>query len=229
MKNILLFFAILPFFSFSQNLTNAMSISGGAEYHDANTHAWNTQLTYNRRFQKSSRFWSEFGLNYSILEYKGDSGIKLDTTPPYPSPSLVGIATPDGYVRIHSSHYARTSALRMNIGINYTIIDKEKFRVSTGLNVLNQLLLREREHGQRIWVPGYVEDSLDVIYSQYSSEETLTNTSEAVTILLQPHVDVAVSITDKLWFTSRIAYYWEVLPYLMHSRAQLNLGLRFEW
>ncbi|MCJ8292672.1 MAG: hypothetical protein HRT58_22485 [Crocinitomicaceae bacterium] len=226
MKSTLLFFAIFPFLSFSQNLTNAISISGGAEYHDANTHAWNTQLTYNRRFQKPSRFWSELGLNYSILEYKGDSGIKLDTTPPN---LAMGTISSNGYSSRQSVYYSKTSAFRISFGINYNLIDKEKFRLSTGLNVVNQLMLRQMEHVQFVLFPTFEGDTLDVIYSSYHSRRTFKTASNAITILLQPHVDMAVSITDKLWFTSRIAYYWQVVPTLRHSRAQLNLGVRFEW
>jgi len=43
----------------------------------------------------------------------------------------------------------------------------------------------------------------------------------------QAHADGAIPITKKLWFTSRIAYYWKVLTNLRHSCTQLHLGHRF--
>ena len=226
MKIALLLFTIFPFLSSAQNLANAISVSVGAEYHNLNTHAWDAEVTYNRRFGKSNRFWSEFGVNYSILEYKGDSGITLDTN--NNQPAFGSIYYPS-YIRREAIHYSRTSALRLQAGINYTLIDEEKFRLSTGLNFVNQLLMRQREHGQRVYIPTEGADTLSVVYYNYFSEQNFASTANAITVILQPHVDVAIQLTDKLWFTSRIAYYWKVLPTVRHSRAQLNLGVRYEW
>ena len=227
MKALLVLLMISPAFCFAQILSNAVSISGGAEYHDSKTHAWDIDVAYHRQFHKSTRFWSEFGLNYSILEYKGDSGIKLDTDPN--SQIALGLVYYPGYIKRESIHYSKTSALRIQAGVNYTILGTEKIKLSAGLNIVNQLMLRQREHGQNVFVPYNTFDTLEMIDIHYYSEQNLSTAKNAITIHFQPHLDMSLRISDKLWFTSRLAYYWRVLPNLEHSRAQLNLGLRFEW
>ena len=73
MKKAFLILSFCPFFVFSQEGNNALSVLGGIEYHNSKTYAWDVELNYNHQFQKLPKWSSEFGLNFlnlmKILRY----------------------------------------------------------------------------------------------------------------------------------------------------------------
>ena len=228
MKKAFLILSFCPFFVFSQEGNNALSVLGGIEYHNSKTYAWDVELNYNHQFQKLPKWSSEFGLNFSILEFNEDSQILLDTNYYYGTPH--GSIVYAGYGQRETVIYSRTSSFRIQAGVNHRILDKENLNFSVGLNVVNAILLRYKEQGQRVFVPeGYYSDSLDVIRNSYSKETNLAGASNAITIQIQPHVDLSVKLTEKLWFTSRLAYYGQLLSSIEHSRGQLIMGVRYRW
>ena len=220
MKNLIIHFAAFPIFSFSQDINSALNLSGGAEYHDAKKHAWNVELSYQDRIARSKRFWSEFGINYSVLEYKGDSNDKLDTLNLGPQLALGAIYGP-GYSRSQKAHYSRSTSLRFQVGANFTILDKKKLNLSIGTNIVSQFLLNHQEHGQNVYVPIY--DTLYFIDVHYSIEER----SLAMDVHIQPHLDVSYLLSNNFWINARVSCYDKLFKRQKFLPTQVNLGLRY--
>ena len=228
MKHILIVIFLLPSLAFSQHANNAFSIMGGGEYQDAHTHAWDIEFNYNRRLLPAPKWSAELGLNYSILEYKGNSERVLDHSFDH---QLFGPNGGPYHILKQSAHYSKTTAVRVQIGLNYRIFDKANWNLSAGLHFVNEIQLYTYEHGQQVLVPlpAYA-DTLEVLDTHYSKERHPFRTGEnAITIQLQPHLDLSTKLTTHLWFTSRAGYYARLGSTLKHSRAQLLVGLRYEW
>ncbi|NVK65046.1 MAG: hypothetical protein HWE22_10695 [Flavobacteriales bacterium] len=220
MKYLIFFLAISPYFTTAQDLQSAFNLSGGAELHESQTHAWNVELSYQNRISNTKRFWTEFGVNYSIREYKGDSDYKLDTSTLGSQVSYGPIDYPE-YTRFQSTHYSRSTFLRFQAGVNFTIVDQEKFKVSAGVNLVSQLLLNHKEHGQRVYIP--FSDTLAAIDLHYYVDSS----TKEVTLAVQPHLNASYLLLDDLWLTARVSSYDKLFDRENVLRAQMNLGLRY--
>jgi len=229
MKNLIILFVAFPFFSFSQDIKSALTLSGGAEYQKAHSHAWNVELSYQNRMGNSKRFWSEFGVNYSVLEYNGDSQNRLDTT-------NISLATTYAQVnyfgsfRRESVHYSRSSFLRFQAGTNFTILDQEKLHLTAGVNLVSQIEINHWEHGQRLYLPMITPegDTLSLSDVHYSSKHLSKGGNKTVSLYVQPHIDASYLITNDLAITARLAYYRRILFYSPQDmRLQLNLGIQY--
>jgi hypothetical protein len=227
MKYSLLFILLIPAVAFSQQ-RNSISLIGGVEFLKPKTHAWNVELNFNRQFANAIRWSSELGVNFSIIEYKGDSREALLTNELY-VPAYGAVLCP-GYVENQLAHYSKETCVQFQAGINHLILNKEKFHFSVGLNFVNELQLKYKEHGQRVLTPaaGY-GDTLELVNSHYNLETSIRKSDNAINIQIQPHLDIDVRLSDKVWFTSRFAYYSTLLPTLGLGRFQLNVGISYDW
>ncbi|MFK7786634.1 MAG: hypothetical protein AB8B56_16065 [Crocinitomicaceae bacterium] len=227
----LLFFGILfPFFGLTQETVNSISLIGGGEYHDEETTSWNIELNYNRQIG-SSKFFAEFGLNYSIQEYTRDQRFPLyGECGPYQSLSLGAISIPyNGYYQSSMSHYEQIQSIRLQAGVNYRIIETEQFQLSGGVNFVNQFVTKVYDHGQYVYFSEVCADSLPTWRGTYSSDRGRNIDYDKLSILLQPHIDASIALSPKWSLTSRLSYYWRVLPRVQHSRVQLNVGVKYSW
>ncbi len=224
MKRLFLICVFCPTLLFSQEGKHLLSVMGGGEYQQAKKHAWNVELNYRHPFHNSPKWSTELGINFSILEYKGGSSITLDTNFSF---QTYGQVIYPGYVQRQQAHYSKTSALRIQAGLNYRLFETEKYHFSTGINFLNQVLIKHFEHGQRVLVPAEYGDTLSVIDYHYTSTSNMNNTNNPIVIQIQPHIDLAIKLRPRIWFTTRLAYYSQVLPRIEHSRVQLNVGVCF--
>ena len=226
MKFLILFIATTPYFSIAQNTGSALNLSGGGEYQKANSHSWNIELSYQDRIANSERFWSEFGVNFNVLEYKGDPTYRLDTINTTVNTLFLPFIVQDYFLH-EAVHYSRNSSLRFQVGANFNFIEQEKLKVSVGLNFVTQLRISHKRHGQRLYlpIPGMSGDTLDVINTAFSSTFPLNRNVNQIDLYLQPHVDLSYLIGDNLALTSRLAYYRQVLN--DDKRVQLNAGVRY--
>ena len=220
----------VPLIGLSQQEKNSISFIGGGEYQNAETTAWNIELNYSRQIN-SSRFYAEFGLNFSILEYTRDDKVQLyDDCGPFPTVALGSIPNAvNGYYHSSISQYHQIQSFRLQAGVNYHIIEKSTFTLSGGLNFVNQLVTRTYDHGQYVRRPDECADSIPTYTGTYSTRSGHNINYDKFSALIQPHVDFSVQLSPKISFTSRIAYYWQVAPRIRHSRAQLNVGLKYSW
>jgi len=227
MKSLLIVVLLCPAVVFAQN-KNSLTLLGGGEFHDTKTVGWDVELHFNRQFANALRWSSEFGVNFSSSAYTSKLQDVIPSSEPI-APSS-GVVIDPGY---HEDVYVQSSkskCIRLQAGANYTLVSKEKLRFSVGLNVVNELRCSYRENGQRILTPvfGY-GDTLEVVNTHYSLESDLKDRDNVLRFQLQPHLDLAIRLSETFWFKSRLAYYAGFLPTIESGMLQLNLGLVFQW
>ena len=162
--------SLVPIIGQSQTTKNTISLIGGAEYQNSETTGWNVEFNYKRPI-KSSRFYSEFGLNYSILEYNKMQKTNLEgVCLPYFSLSSAGIqfSPESGYYHHSEIKYSSQRAFRIQAGINYHIIENSKLTLSGGLNFVNQVIAKTYQHGEYILFPADCADSLPILRGNIS-------------------------------------------------------------
>lgn len=222
--------SLVPIIGQSQTTKNTISLIGGAEYQDTETTGWNIEFNYERSI-KSSRFYSEFGLNYSILEYNKMQKTNLEgVCGPYFSLSSAGIqfSPESGYYHRSEIKYSSQRAFRIQAGVNYHIIENSKLTISGGLNFVNQVITKTYQHGEYVIYPKDCADSLPILRGNISRSSGGIGSYD-LSMQLQPHMDFSVHFSPKFSFTSRLAYYWHVMPTPRDSRFQLNVGLQYKW
>jgi hypothetical protein len=219
MKSIF-FICCWPFLAFAQNPNRNFSLIGGVEYRELRSHAWNLEINYNRPLTKHPKWSFERGLNFSVLEYNADPTFTFDTT--FVHPTYGEIYYPNGpddifYSKTEHLDYSRICMFRLQSGLNRNFIQREKLTFSVGLNTILNLNLGERQVGRAVWVPSWPSNTYKVEYSEFNRK-----TAQAIGITIEPHVDLGIRVNEKIWFTSRLAYY-------VLDRPQLNVGCTYRW
>ena len=223
----LLLFA--PISLFAQEIKNSFGISGGFELRDTKTAAWNIQTNLNKSFQKQERWSSEYGLNFYVLEHRRhkDAPILYDSTPVF---STYGTIVYPGYLEYNDVHYSRTIGIRLQAGVNYSIVKKNNFIFSAGLNVVNDLLLDYKENGQKYLIPaaGY-GDTLPFYEYHYSIHRKTVSANNVLSLQIQPHIDCFIPLTSQLSLTTRLGYYFQLVRELQFVRPQMDAGIAYRW
>ena len=229
MKKITAAIFLAPAIGFAQESGNSFGASGGFEFQDTKTLAWNIQTNFNRTFQKNERWSTEYGANFYVLEHRHNENyaIPQDSTSTY---LAYGTIIYPGYAEFNEVHYSKTNGIRLQAGINYAIVKKKNFTFSAGLNVVNDVLLDYKEHGQRFLVPvaGY-GDTLEYRTYHYSTHRKTSAINNAVSLQIQPHIDCFIPITQKLVLTARLGYYIQMAREIQFIRPQSNLGIAYCW
>ena len=219
----------IPVIVFSQEINNDVGISGGFEFLDQKTLAWNIQTNLNRSFRKHQRWSNEYGLNCYVLEHRQqkDRAFLYDSTPVYP---VYGAIVYPGYIEYNDVHYSRTIEIRLQAGVNYNIIKKDNFTFSAGLNVVNDILLDYKENGQKYLIPAAgFGDTLPFREYHYSIHQKTATANNILSLQILPHIDCLISLTSQLSFTTRLGYYIELVRELQFVRPQANLGIAYRW
>lgn len=219
MKSIF-FICCLPFLAVAQNQNKNFSLLGGVEYRELRTHAWNLEVNYTHLFAKHPKWSFERGLNFSVLEYNADPAYTFDTT--FMQMPYGEIYYPNGpddifYSKTEHLDYSRICMFRLQSGLNRNFIQSEKLTFSVGLNAILNLELGERQVGTAVWIPSESSNTDKVEYSEFNRK-----TAQAIGITIEPHVDLGIRLNEKIWFTSRLAYY-------VFDRPQLNVGCSYRW
>lgn len=217
---------IVPFIGHTQSSNNTISLLSGVEYQDETRTGWNAEVHFNRQIN-ASKFYTEFGINYSSLEY--NRGYRIEFTDGCGSSTPIGVFPQpiNGYHYTSVIQYQKQQSIRLQAGINYHILEKSKFTVSGGVNFLNQMVVRSYQHGQYN-LRAICEDSLPNIRGTFANNYSIY-IRDQLTFLAQPHLDVAVQLSPKIYFRSRFSYYWRLLPQVRHAQFQANVGLSYQW
>ena len=103
-----------------------------------------------------------------------------------------------------------------------------KLTLSAGLNFVYQVIAKTYQHGEYILFPADCADSLPILRGNISGSSGGIGSLD-LSMQLQPHIDFSVHFSPNVSFTSRLAYYWHVMPTPRNSRFQLNVGLQYKW
>ncbi len=214
------FICCLPFLAVAQNPNRNVSLIGGVEYRELRTYAWNLEANYNHTLTKHPKWSFERGLNFSVLEYNADPAYTFDTT--LEQQTYGEVYYPNGpndlyYGKKEHLEYSRLCMFRLQSGLNRTFIQREKLTFSVGLNAILNLKLGERQVGRTVWIPSEPSNTYKIEYSKFNRK-----TAQAIGITIEPHVDLGIRLNEKIWFTSRLAYY-------VLDRPQLNVGCSYRW
>lgn len=227
MKQLIVLFTLLPFSNFCQNSRNQATILGGIEFKDPKTMAWNVQTHFNRQFSGAERWSSEYGIGFYVLEHRRNFNVPIshDSSLVYPT---YGATIYPGYWQSDHIYYSKATAFRLQAGINYTFFRKERFTLSAGLNLVDDIMVDYKEHGQRSLQPvaGY-GDTLQYKEYHYSVHQRMSSINNAISVQVQPHIDCFFPINKQLLFTTRLGYYGQFLPEFKFIRPQLNLGISY--
>ena len=228
MKTPLLIFTLLfivPFIGHTQSSKNTISLLSGAEYQDKRRTGWNAEVHFNRQIN-ASKFYTEFGINYSSLEYNKGYRAQFSNLCGYPYPNGAFVAT--DYYSSTVIQYQKQQSFRLQTGINYHILEKSKFTLSGGVNFINQMTFSSYQHGHYNLHSVNCEDSIPMAQSTFANNSS-SYIRDQLTFLVQPHLDVAVQLSPKIYFRSRFSYYWRLLPQVRHAQFQANVGLSYQW
>lgn len=230
----LIFFAAI-FAMTTSAQTTTLAIRGGAEQHSSDFStflssdktAWNIGVEYARPLYGSKRWSSEFGAFFGILEFNGQ-GRRIEDVDTMPKLMTYGQVYPPGYTIYEIYDYSKTTFLRFQAGVNYTIIDSKKLRFSAGINAANGVVLRYWGRIKGVMIPTIEHPELPVIY--YNSND-YNYTPQKITLMLQPHVDVAWQLSDRISAGLRLAYYHHFFftESTYKGIMQLNAGVAYSF
>ena len=198
----------------------------------SNGFGFNIDARYNRKFVNASRWTSEFGFNIASYHEKN---LESSEAPPELNPPLAMYAVSPTAINSYPGILQVTipmfycdsyqqNVLRLQAGVNFFPIIKEKFTFSIGLNFVNEFLLSYKARGQQaIYKPGplntpnfwhwVIEDQYPKVYD-YNAGHFI--------IQVQPHIDLFYAINSKICLSSRFSFFTS-------PAYQFDMGLSYCW
>lgn len=228
MKKIAFTLALLPAICFAQSSNNSISFLLGGEYKSEIEHAWNIDIHYTSSIKSSKRWSAEFGTSLSFLEFKGSSSTPSNVFGDNIAGDGVSIDN-NGYLygRQAFLHYRKRTQFRLQAGINFKMIAREKFSLAIGSKLINQIELSEKQHGSFTYSGPQGNQVPDYFESTFSSHSALP--SDILSLRTLQHLDASFRLTNDLWLKTRIGYYLQLAPGFDWDRGQFNLGISYAW
>lgn len=224
MRKLTLILLTCPFVFYAQEKESSLSLTGGLNYNSPQLKGWNLDLNYGRQIKPESKWSYELGLNFSVHDYLGDEEREIDSVE-YLFPSGANILPP-GYVRRTHVDYRKVSDLRIQAGFDYLILDRNKIRLSAGINFVSRLMTSFYEEGTEYYVPA-MNDTLPFIANDYMYDRVAESDFDVVSVELQPHVDFSFKLSEHIWLTSRYAVYARMYYGIGFITGQLNAGVKY--
>jgi hypothetical protein len=219
---------------FAQESTKSLEIQSGYDFYSTQEHGWNIGILGQFKFNESSRWYHEYGINYSQVEYNygGDEVLNIEDYQEDPSSNF----SPSYGSMPSIMFYRKKNIARFHGGVGVVVLEKERQKISVGWDMAASLLIVEKENGE---VVVYEYDYPGTNYAYLGSHiETYFIESrkvKAYRIELLPYFNYSARISERFWFKTRCSFFVPIefsdLPSTLSEgvHVQFNLGLNYEF
>lgn len=213
-----------------QQEKGSVGLQFGYDLYQVNEDGWNIGGIGRFNFRNSSKWYHEYLINYSEIEYNtGEDRLQVEDNATEPVSNYPG----DWRTNLI---YRKQNVFRIKAGIGTVLWNKGDRRITAGWDLATSFLLKERGNGESIFF--LYEDHYDGenYTSVYAGEKIVTysfhNHTAKRNYLLEfiPNISYEAKLYDHLWLNIRGSFFMPVISeYHQRMHGQLNMGIHYQF